>query len=492
MSLQYSHIIRKFLFIFLILFFFKLLFNTLFVGGTWDLNEHIALAYRFLFDGKMQYANGLQGNFLPSSPYFPGVALISSLYGLLGANAFQNNFLMLLTAITIGYLYLFCLYHFTSILYPNIPRIFTAIFIALIVAFGFKWYLGYMIEFKPDTLLLLLGLLCIFILRLQPSLFHFILIGLLLSFSTTLKQSFFLVYLLVFLVILFSPTLSKKQKKLLCFCYFLLGLLTLFLLFRIDNLYHFCIDVMRKHQILQWNISRTFFIDSIKGNILFVAMLIFFFYKKIKEKSFSSLEIQYLFFSLTWFAFSSISAIKSGGNNGNVEVGLIVFMPFVIYATYITSQTWYSKKIFSILILLAMLIAIIGHANSMTKYLKGYIQNTQSQQQSIKFLKSHFKNQSVLVDGGTYITAVLSDLHVVAEAETIGHLDGDLNYNMGNLNQQINSHSFDILFLTSSLPILNNKETEELFKKKYILYQNAELPKVLQGKIWIPKKQKDR
>lgn len=53
-------------------------------GGRWDLNEQIAFAFR-LIDGHSGYTNGGTDLFIPSSPYFPGVGILSALFIMLGA-----------------------------------------------------------------------------------------------------------------------------------------------------------------------------------------------------------------------------------------------------------------------------------------------------------------------------------------------------------------------------------------------------------------------
>ena len=473
----------------LFIFFLSLLLESLTVGGRWDLNEQIAFAQRLL-EGINSYANGLTDLFFPSSPYFPGVGYLSYMYSLIGFdNVYYNEILMLSTAVLIGFTYCIMLQKLTLKLYPNISTTVIFTFSVILFATCFKNYFSYMKEFKPDTVLLLIGLISFFIFEQnkKPSIFEILSVGFLLFIVFFFKQSSFLIFFLVYILVFKNSFLSFKEKSLIFMSYSLFGITALFFVFKTNNLYYFTIDAMSQHPISDTGSIIYFFIISFVLNIIvYISMFYFFKIKKI-NLNFKSSETVYLFFSIIWFVFSSLSALKLGGNVGNIEVGLLVFFPFIVYAINDFFKKKIKNKYFNFLIIIILIIGIIGYSYKTIIFTNNFIKNIKEDRLSIEFLNQEFLGKNVFVDGDTYIVAKASGMSIITEAETVAHFNNIPNYDMFKLKNAIDNKFYDLFFLNRDLSYLDDTEIINKIDDNYKLYLNEKLPNHLKGKILIVK-----
>ena len=221
-------------------------------GGRWDLNEQIAFAQRML-SGNLLYANGETDLFFPSSPYFPGVGFLSYFYAQIGVDdVYLNNIIMLLTAVSIGVLYFILMAKLTVKIYPKLSSIEVYATLLVILMTNFSAYTSYMIEFKPDSILLLIGVASFFLLEnhKQPRNINLILVGFLLFISVFFKQSFFLIFLLCFILIFLNSHISLVKKMIISLTYALIALAALSIIFSIENIYYFTVEAMSMHYTL--------------------------------------------------------------------------------------------------------------------------------------------------------------------------------------------------------------------------------------------------
>lgn len=188
--IENNMVFRKLSLCLIALFFITAALKSLVTGGRWDLNEQIAFAYR-ISDGIISYCNGITDLFFPSSPYFPGVGFLSYFYKILGIDdIFLNNQLMIITAVLIGILFFILIFKLTKKIYSSIPTNIIFVLGILLLIFNFRSCLDYMIEFKPDTILLVVGLTSIFLFESnkKPTFLKYFIAGVLLFFVSFLKQ----------------------------------------------------------------------------------------------------------------------------------------------------------------------------------------------------------------------------------------------------------------------------------------------------------------
>lgn len=472
------------------IFFINLLATSLYKGSNWILSEQIAFGQRLL-EGISAYTNGQIDLFFPSSPYFPGVGYVSFFYSFfVPESIYINEILMLVTAVLIGFIFFLQTQKLTVKIYPDIPKSVVLTAVILIFTTHFYSYSAYMIKFKPDVILLVFGIFALFILEknTKPSLTSLAIVGLLLFMVTFFKQSFFLIFFLVYLLILFNEYLNIKEKFFLFLFYFIIGLTALYFIFQIDNLYLYTIGVMSQHGMQDTAAIIRIFGGSLILNIVFCACLIYFITLRYKNFSFKSLETIYFIFASFWLIFSSMSALKIGGNRGNVEVGLIVFTPFVVKALYEIFRSFLTKKYFYYFVSAILVIGILGNSYSSFMSSSFYLTKLKNDNASINFLSEKFKDRSVFIDGDSYIISMASGLVPITSTETVGHFNNISNYDLSSLKTAIQDKKYDLFFIEHNFPKYKDAGFQELLENNYKLYEDQNLPKHLKGKILIPNK----
>ena len=473
--------------LFIVVFFSYVLVTSLIIGGRWDLNEQIAFGQR-LIDGVAAYANGRDDLFFPSSPYFPGIGYLSYFYNSLGLTDIQvNNKFMLFTAVSIGLTYFITLFKLTLLIYPKISKGVVLTILTLFFTTHFPSYLHYMKEFKPDTILLLIGLICLFIIEKKENnnLINFIVIAFFLFISTFLKQSFFIIYFLVYLLIFFHETMPIKQKFSLIICYSFIGIFPLFLIFDIENVYFFTVEAMSKHPMsdIEW-ISYSFKYGTIRNFLFFIAVL-YFLFKRYKLFSFKNLESKYFIFALTWLLFSMLSTAKEGGNVGNYETGMVSLAPFAVFAINDFFQKWYKQKYFNYLIFSTLIMGILAYSYGLIKNGFELVDKINQDAISLEYIASNFSNTNALIDGDSYILAKKAGLNILTEIETVGHLNSVPNFDMSTLKNAINQQKYKVVFLGNYFSGFQDEEINDIFQKKYQLSNDPNIPKHLVGKVYI-------
>lgn len=475
------------------MFFVYYLLSGWLVGGRWDLNEHIAFAYR-LSEGNGIYANGKTDLYFPTSPYFPGVGYLSYLFQLLGlTDPMLNNTVMIFCSVLIGFLSVYCLYKITLKLYPDTHKDMLAVFISLIYLTHFKDYMFYMKEFKPDTILLVIAFTIFLVFesgKLSNAL-KALIIGGLLFICVFFKQSFFLIYIGFTALILFKNTYTLKIKLGLLFATGAIGLLALFFVFSIPNLYYFAVESMGEHQFLDlgtifYYISKGLIYDSI-----FILLLIFFLFKNYKRLFKLNFENAYLCFAILWFVFSIISTIKDGGNTGNFEVGLIVLVPFAVRCMHDILNPVYANKLWQTIAMAALVFLSVYYAKDMRDNYYSLKDQWATDKLKAAFIEKTFANKNGFVDGNTYIISQKAHIKSLTEFETLGHFNTIPNYKFSTITAAIESKTYDLIYLSKMSPTRFDsfKDTmmKQAIKTHYMIYQNAEMPESLEGKILVPK-----
>ena len=472
-----------------IVYFLSLLLSSLIKGGRWDLNEQIAFGQRLL-EGISSYANGQTDLFFPSSPYFPGVGYLSYIFSFLGLDSvYINEIIMLVIAVSIGVIYVILLQKLTLKIYPNISKTVVLAITIILFATHFRSYISYMIEFKPDTILLVIGLVSLFLLeqKNKPNIIILATVGLLLFLAVFFKQSFFIICGLVYLLIVFNKFFNLKEKIVILLAYSIIGLIALYLVFDIDNVYYFTVEAMGKHPMLDIKTIIYFFGSSFIYNIIFCLSLLYFLYKRYNQFSLKSLETKYFIFAFVWFIFSSLSTAKLGGNGGNVQVGLVVFVPFAIFALNEIFRKFYNQKYFYFFILIVLSIGIFGYSVKLVIHTNTYISKVKNDVKSIEYLTEKFEGKNVFVDGNTYIVAKASNMNIITEAETVGHFNNIPNYDMSRIKNAIDNKVYDLFFMKTDLAYYKDKDIRKKLDQNYKIYTSEDLPAHLENKIYVKK-----
>ncbi len=457
----------------IIFYFLFLLLEALKIGGGWDLNEQIDFAQRLL-KGQNIYANGMSDLFFPTSPYFPGVGYLSFFYSTIGfKDVYLNNGVMLFTAILFGLVFFVLIYRLTHYLYPNIHKSFIWSILAILYITHFSQYKSYMLEFKPDTVILVSGLFIFLLIegKKKLHLVDYLIIGLLLFITSFFKQTSFIIYILTFLLIIIKNDIALKHRIYILFSYFLIGISSLYLVFSTENLYFFTIKSMSQHPFDLISLM-IFLIESVFDNLFFIGTLIIYFLL-FNYKNKKLIEIKYLLFCFLWLGFAVLSGGKLGGNVGNVEVGLIVFMPFSVLS--LSKLFEFIKKIdLSVICILSFLLFRFLLLSGRGTF--EYIQKVKKDFEIINILESEFKDENAFVDGSTYIIAKSAGMNIITEANTLGHFNNIPSYDMSKVKVAIKSRKYDLFLFTGDLNYYRDREISQNIDSLYKTYINHQLP----------------
>jgi hypothetical protein len=491
-------VLKNLVFILSILFGIDLLINGLIKGGRWDLNEQIALGIR-LINGDFYYSSGIADYFAPSSPYFPGVGILSALFQKIGINNILIlNQLMITISVFIGILYFYSLFRITKILFPSIPKNFIIVFISFLLITHFEMYKFYLNEFKPDTVLLLISSFTFFLLvdKKINKLVNIISVMILLFIASFFKQNAFLIFIFPILLILSSKELNLYKKIIYSTLCILTGVCALLLIFNIENCYLFTVDIMSKHPYSGIGGIIFYLLETFIFNPIFCSILFIFFINRI-FKGFSLYQMSnsdiYFIFSLCWFIFQLFSMAKVGGNRGNSEVALIPFMPFIINQIFNHFKSLSLKKFDKFAIKYFAIPFLIYFILLFPFNIRELLIDKRNQLDAIEFLNQNYQNKKVFVDGNTIINASTAKLNVISEVETIGHFSNANSDKINSLNKVFMDKYYDIIYL-SNLEELSKKLSNNTMNSIYNNYQllnTIDLPISLDGKLYLSNKESE-
>jgi hypothetical protein len=480
----------------LVLFFLHLWLRSWATGGRWDLNEQIAFGHR-LCSGQPFYANGISDLGVPSSPYFPGVGVLSGILEyLVGPDLYIVNRGMLMLAVVVGVIYFKQLLAITKILFPQIPIRFVTVTLCLIWVAQFRVYMGYLIEFKPDTLLLVLA--SSLFLMMNSYGFNkstFVLTLFILLICTWVKQTSFLVYVFAFLLVLSIEKISRVYEILVALIYGIVALVSLYFMFKIENLKYFTVDIMKEHPFFSVSEIVEIYRTALSDNFILVLMMGWaiircrvWFLPLLEQLKTNRRTLNYFCFASIWLAFSMLSSFKNGGNSGNVEVGMIAFCPLLVMVCYgilhdlekvIKNPRAVKNLLMGTMILFLLMSFLRVYLSGKAFYLA-----RQQHINAVDFLKESFVNGGkVFVDGETYLVASSAGLEVVSEAETIGHLMAAQSFDVSHIMKAIHDCYYDVLFISSNQPEM----IQHAILDSYQPFISQNCPEFLKEKLWVPK-----
>lgn len=468
-----------------ILFFTQLVFLSLNKGGRWDLNEQIAMADR-VAAGEIYYSTEQAGFYLSSSPYFPGVSFLSLAVSKVSYE--HRDTILLLIATSVGILFLYMLARIT--IKMGVKKEFTYLSILAISIFYFNSWKSYMTEFKPDSLVLLLGVGIFYnlinitekgrkLLNVFLILFYLITIGL-------LKQQSIAIYIGIFLFSISSKQINNKDKGVLIISIILSGLIVLGVILLIPNCLNNTIMMVKQHPIMSLKDIIIMFYGTLKELWLFFILLIVYVIDVIKgNRKLNIKEKIWLFLAVPWLFLSLLSAIKVGGNGGNIEVGFLPFIPFVVLYIYdfFGEKNNLDKLVFVFLIILIIIV--------IPPVLKGYsnwnkIQN--DRKQIVNYLNDNFYGKTVLFNGDVYMQIMKSGLIPKSEVDTALGIFGLAGQDMTLFYKEITNKKYDLIYIDIPIEAFGYKEFEKSILDNYEYLKDDSMPEILENKIMIPKR----
>lgn len=394
-------------------FFFFLITWALAKGGRWDLYEPIAMADRW--PDRYGYSKGIIDQFIPSTPYFPGVSFLALF---IPFKIYQVEVMLLIanSCILILYGLLFFIYRKFGGERSAISYItFSAAISCLILA---PW-LTYAKEFKPDTIAL-----CFFVLAFLAStsidrnpLRTMVLIGSVLM-ALLFKQQIIapITGLLIGRLVSEISIAEKIKDALMVSAGLFIGAV---IVLSIDGAAFYAV---------QSHVGREHISIFDRGHMLLVIKLIAVFvlgYLTLGKEGFLHKICRPLkFYSYSipmglWGLAGIAGAINVGGNTGNTAVGVVLAIP--ILALICDKIKSWAMSILFVALALFCLIAPVK---------KGWIDEYHKRlavegEVAQKIRDGHFK--SALISGDSYMAVRGAGLEQISEIDTWGHIHNGIN-----------------------------------------------------------------
>ena len=214
-------------------------------------------------------------------------------------------------------------------------------------------------------------------------------------------------------------------------------------------------------------------VASIYNNIFIILGLCGFLMKLfINRKNFinslSQAEIIYFFLLLIWLPFSLFSMIKVGGNEGNFEVGVLLFLPQVIngyHYLFNYFKLFFNKKAYLIFHIFIFSVTFIQSIYGIDKLKEKYFEDNLI----IQFLEKEYSYSNVLTDGNTFILAKKANLNIITSVGTINHFNNIKNFDFSRIKTALKNQKYDLIFLSEDLSYLEDKEINYLIFHYYTL-----------------------
>ena len=467
-------------------------------GGRWDLYQHIAMADRFL-EGKGFYYSTYEA----STPYFPGVAFLSVIITLVFGK--YRVFAMLGIASMIGALF-FCGLVYLSFKVSNNRWI--SLFLCMYIMFiYFPFYKYYMNEFKADTLIYVYALILVIILvKLQDgkkitktqvtSLF---LISFLMDIT---KQQALYIDAALGIYILLTRKYSLNKKIIILSAMIVAGVVDIIVLLSIPGLKIIAIENLKNMPFWDFNHIYSELNECYSSHKLIVFMFLLSLVFMVNNlKGVNSYYAMWLFISFFVGASQLAGGMKIGGNIGNYQAGLVLFVPFVsipitkVFDFFINKDRMiYTYILFIFLSLFSICISV---NNSLYKSLN-VKQLNEDNNIIIDYLSERCSNKKMIYNSDDYILLTEAKTNPVVDVCTIPYYCDEYYLYLQNA---FESHGFEYALLDLEVlelydNIENNyygKETQykKTFLENYCLLEDEKMPTGLRGKLYVLKQKGD-
>jgi len=362
--------------------------------ARWDLLEQVAMADNYIANGDLYpdfRANEIHG----VSVYFPGIAYLAILFQLIGIKFYLVEFLLLF-AVIIFIFFIYLIIFLTKSIYPK--RVYPKELIFLLLAYltiVCPKFVMYALEFKPDTIALLLGLtgvLWIF----EDAIFVYkkIIAIFLIGIAVFFKQQYLFFILGIFVSIFI---IKKGSYKIFALISIIISSLFFIIIISNKNLVFWNFEILSDDGIVSFKFILTEIIPIAINIITFILLLILSIEKnhivQINKSFFLDLIKNHPWAIIFPFIIASciISFLKVGGNRGNLELGLVFIFPLIlIFINYLSKWK---------VILIAWFGILITFANNLSSPIR-YIEAKDLRNKIMIMESNNFK--SVLTGSDVY------------------------------------------------------------------------------------------
>ena len=336
-------------FILLLVFFLVLLIISFGLLPRWDLLQQISMADQFNASGNF-YPNPFLELIPDASVYFPGVAIMASIFKLIIPEIIFLEFMLVIACCSVILLFITQYLHWKDILFVRFNIylfVASAIIFSLLVAS--RW-LSYAVEFKPDTIAVAFGSLFIYFAYHKKEKFNFGIVSILgfcCGLTLIFKQQYLAFLLGIFVHTIFFPSAVGVLFSVFTF---LGGLTIASYIYMREFAWYWTYQVLVDDGLLS-------VIEVIKLNwetgVMILLILLFTtftfnlltvgneYFKKEKNSFFNHLRTNPYLFSIGLFAVSAlVSALKVGGNHGNTQLALIILWPY-LFIIFFHIRPWF-------------------------------------------------------------------------------------------------------------------------------------------------------
>jgi hypothetical protein len=167
------------------------------------------------------------------------------------------------------------------------------------------------------------------------------------------------------------------------------------------------VNIPASHQFSPFLDSAKMIFSELERSWFYMSMVmasIFVNYKKIMN---NELLKMWFIVSTMFFAISIISFLKAGGNEGNIQSGMVAFVPF--FALMIDYLMKTSSK-FKVVIVFILFISILKNTMLAVNSYGFYLSNSQERHSIQKFLKENFYGSRAIFRSDDYFTLKKSGL----------------------------------------------------------------------------------
>ncbi len=484
------------LIIVLVAYFLNSFINGLIAGGRWDLNQAIATADRFL-KGKGFYYSAIEA----STPYFPGVSFLSVLIGKFFYS--WRDYILLAIASMIGMLFFYLLIRLGEKFSGN--KWVSLIVITYFLYTAFANYKGYMKEFKADTFVLIMAVLIVRLIDSMEKKRELITWGRLLGLfflaflMDVSKQQALYIDVALGLYLLFAKTIDLNGKIKILGSLIFAGLADLAVIFSIPDIEIQAIDNVRDMPF--WSLDDIIrqisacFMEHLVFFLLLFAFVILLLLKKIKLDSWS---VKWLMIALVFGIGQTVGGMKTGGNAGNYEVGMINFLPFAaVAAAYLFDSYFAEEKKKNIIaagamavVLMATVLAVyVGYAKIPKAVLK-----IQTDKEVSEYLSQNFEGETFMYYSDQYMQ--------IARSTAIAGMDvystpSNCERYWDTRSQALKNQSYKYLYIEEEYFAQWDRSAEfyfnykphsaEYLEKYYELIEDPDMPESLQGQLYQAK-----
>ncbi len=359
--------------------------------GRWQFAEFYAMAERFLINGRM-YVDILSGEFDIQSLYFPGVSfLIMPFIKFTDLN--PGSIMSIIVMLSFSLLFVSMQRITNQVVDPNRNNLLFLI-LGFILFFGF--FMFYLTELKPDPLMIslaaFLALIVYDILNKKITLIKIFSILIIAYLCGILKQQSISIYIALSIFCLCASKYSLHKRIIILTVLGLSGILVLITILNIENAFFYTIKVPATHGILSLRVWGTMLLNEVGRSWFYIAVVSIAIITNKRLRDINSFEVLWLIICLCFGIMSFISFLKSGGNEGNLQTGLIVFLPFFCQGM---SYLLKNRNISSIFLTITFLI-IMGQYSMLSYHqLRRFRVVNEDKKVIHKYLSENFKGRMI-------------------------------------------------------------------------------------------------